>query len=325
MSSEKSLKNFKKYSFLIGFVILAAIINRLNFTNIYTSLRETNLSLVIVGIIFLIPVILIKAWRWNYLKKIQGINYKFWDSFIIYQIGLAIGSVTPGQIGELIKIYYLKTRCSIGKSLVSILVDRFMDVFYLIIVGYFGIIIYLREVGTKLNIIYIFLLFSLILIIFGIHRDWHKKIGKFFFNKLMPLKYQMMWEENFSDFLNDLKLISINKYLNASILTVLGWLAYYFQVYILTLSIGLEIPLMKLALALTAVGLLSLLPISFLGIGTREAALILILKPFADIPAIIIFSQLILLTNIFSILMGLVFLKIRPLPFKIKNYEPLEK
>ncbi|MFA6428771.1 MAG: lysylphosphatidylglycerol synthase transmembrane domain-containing protein [Candidatus Buchananbacteria bacterium] len=317
---------FKKYYFLIGLALFVFIASRLDFNQLYSALYKTKPLTIILGLIIVIPITLVKAWRWNNIKKNQGLAYTFLDSFLIYQIGLALGSITPGQAGEFIKICYLKnpTR-SWGKVAVSVVIDRLADLGYLLVIGYLGILILLGETQKNINLIYLFFIVSLFGLIIIIRKGWHKKLLKIIFRHFIPLRYQTSWRESFADFIKDFKSITPKQYLIILSLTLLGWMIYYLQSYIFILSLGFKIPLIKLAIAVTTAGLLSLLPISFLGIGTREAALIIILAPYLDSSTIIIFSQLILLANIFSIILGLIFLKLKPLPFTLKNYDLLEK
>jgi uncharacterized membrane protein YbhN (UPF0104 family) len=64
----------------------------------------------------------------------------------------------------------------------------------------------------------------------------------------------------------------------AVVLGVLVWLVSIVPYYLLALSIGLNLSYMFLLSVVPIVALLDMLPISFSGIGTRDAALILFLS-----------------------------------------------
>jgi len=317
-------KIIKRYYFLIGLIILAIIFSQLNFADLLKSFQKINYYLLALGISLVIPSVLIKSWRWNYLKKSQGIKYQLLDSFLIYNVGFLLGGVTPSQVGELAKVYYLKKGgLSYGKATVSIIIDRVFDIFYFLIFGYLGIIFVLKDLRNEINLFYFISLILLLIIIIILKLGWHKMLFNKIFCYFVPENYQKKLHLNFNDFISDLKLLTLKNYFIAFLITVLAWLLYYLQMEIFALSLGLEIPIINLAVAVTITGLVSLLPISILGIGTREATLILLLQPFySNISIIIIFSQLILVANLVGYLLGAVSWLFLPFSLKtIKNYE----
>ncbi len=96
------------------------------------------------AIIIVFPMLLNKAWCWNYIKRAQGIKYSLWNSFLMYCSGMYIGILTPGRIGEVVKIFYLKKDgYSIGKSLVGAVLDRLTDFIFLAAFAFLGSLFYL--------------------------------------------------------------------------------------------------------------------------------------------------------------------------------------
>ncbi len=316
------IKIFKKYSFLIGFLLLGIIVYQIDLKIIYQAIEKINYQLLILALLIAFPLILIKAYRWNYLKKIQGINYKIIDSFLMYGVGTAIGSLTPGKIGDISKISYLKKDgYSIGKSLTSVIVDRFLDLFYLLAFGYLGIIFFFGFF-KKTTLIYSFVILSVILLIFIIKKQFYRQLIKKIFTIIIPLKYQKSWQINFQEFLNELKKYNKKNYSYLLFITLTAWLVYYAQIYLFARSIDLhQIPLLHLILAVTVSGFITLLPVSFLGIGTREITLVALLSPLTtNIETIILFSELILLDFIVLGLIGAISWYFKPIPLiKIKK------
>ncbi|MFA6215850.1 MAG: lysylphosphatidylglycerol synthase transmembrane domain-containing protein [Patescibacteria group bacterium] len=316
-------KILTKYSFIIGFIILALIAWKMDFSTIFESLKNANYVLALMATLLVIPLLFIKSWRWNYLKNVQGIKYKLVDSFIIYNIGFLIGIITPGKIGEITKIFYLKKEnFSTGKLMVSIFMDRFFDIIYLLIFGYIGIIISLRELQEKINYIYLIAIILIIILAIATRSGLYKLLLKKTFYLIIPEKYQLKWRTNFSDFWSDLKLIKFKSYLIGSLFTISTWLLYYFQVNLFAQSINLNIPFFPLAIAATVSILIALLPLSILGIGTREAVLIIMLGSFTnDFSKLVILSQLILLANVVSAFIGVICWRIKPLPINVLKNE----
>lgn len=296
----------KKYLFLIGIIIFAIIISRLDFHKLILILNNINYQYLFLAFILLLPILMIKSYRWNYLMKKQNINYSFKKSFLMYGIGMYIGIITPGRLGELSKIAFLKNdHHSLGKSSVSVILDRLTDLLFLLTFSYIGIFFFFSYFKDLILILTLILIFSIILLIVFIKTNLIKFLPKKIFNLIIPFKYQKSWKINFQDFINGLKIYKIKNYLFILLITSFSWFFYYLQAFILAKSIGINnISFFFVSIAVTIAGLITLLPISILGLGTRDAVLI----GFFSILSInqeltVTFSFLILLM---SSLMGLI-------------------
>ncbi len=300
------MKFLKKYSFLIGIIIFILIVMRLDFSKLITILNEINYFYLFFAIPFLVPMLVIKAYRWNYLKKRQGINYSFKESFLMYGSGMYIGILTPGRLGEIGKIFFLKNdHCSLGKSAVSIVLDRLADLIFLLFFGYFGLLFFFSFFKNFILILSLILVLSLILLIIFLKTNLIQFFLKKIFYLIIPFKYQKSWKINFQDFINELKIYKFKNYLFIFITTFFSWLAYYLHNFLLARSIGINtVSFLFISITITIAALISLLPVSILGLGTRDATLILLLSAFSISQEIAIsFSFLILLM---AVLMGLI-------------------
>lgn len=312
---KKFIKFFRNYPLLIGLILFVLILSRSDLGEIFQNIKIINSFYLILAILLTFPLFFNKALCWNYIKKQQGIKYSLKDSFLMYCAGMYIGLLTPGRLGETSKALYLKKDgYSMGKSLVSAILDRLSD-FILLLVFLFLSSLFLITIFQKQILILISgLLISIILLIIFI------KIGliKWFLNKifriLIPLKYQKSWQINFQDFINDLKIYKLKHYLIIFLVTAFSWVFYYLQMYILAKGVGLNVPFLYLAISVTIAGFITLIPISISGIGTRDAALIILFSPFLIAKEqIIAFSALILLMVIWGALIGLICWLIKPL------------
>ncbi|MFH0906929.1 MAG: lysylphosphatidylglycerol synthase transmembrane domain-containing protein [bacterium] len=309
------IQRLKKYSFLIGFLLLIFVIYKLDLNIIYLSFQKINYRLLIPAIFLIIPIIFIKSWRWNYLKKLQKINYKLRDSFLIYSIGSAIGSLTPGRLGEISRIIYLKNDgYSTGQSLVSVIMDRLLDLFFLIIFGYFGII-FLFGFFEKITFVFSIVVLTIIILSFIAKKQFVHKFIKKIFSILIPFKYQKSWQINFQDFLKEVKIYNKKNYFYLLLITFLAWSVYYCQIYLFAKSINIDnVPFFYLAMTVTVAGFVTLLPISFSGIGTRETTLAILLSPLmVNIELIVLLSELILLSFFSMTIMGALCWIIKPI------------
>lgn len=283
---------------------------------ILQNIRNVKFSYLVFAAILGFPTLLIRSYGWNYLKRKQNIQYAIKDSFLMYGAGLYVGSLTPGKIGEASKVLYLKKDgYSLGKSLVSLLLERFFDFVFLLIFIFFGSLFLLNFFYRQIIVFLIVILFSILLFFIFLKNRGIKSLFKKLFY-IAAGKHQNSWKFNFQEFLNDIKTFKLKNYLIIFLITVFFWLFYFIQMYLLAQSANIaNIPFLQLSVILSIVGFITLIPISILGIGTRDAALIFFLTPYAiHKEQIIAFSSLVLLIYLSYVLIGLICWLIKPTP-----------
>ena len=250
----------------------------------------------------------LRAWRWQLLMKCQNINYTLKDSFLIYMVGLYMGVITPGRLGDFIKVLYLrKDRYSWGQSILSVLSDRLFDLISLFLLGYAGLFIFstLFEHGFRVITFYI-ICTILLVIVFLSKKTIISKFIQILFKKIIPASYKNDVGETARDFYKNLKLIDINVLLFSSVATLLAWFVYYTQIYLVTLSLAIPVSFWYLATCITISAMLTLLPISISGIGTRDATLIIMFSYVGvDSESAIALSFMILIMYIINAFFGL--------------------
>ncbi len=280
-------KLFRKYSFLIGLVIFVFILSRLNFSYYQELINRISLTglLLVFATIFLLflPSIALKSYRWQRLMKAQEIHYSFWQAFLMYQASVYLGMFTPARIGEASKVLYLKKDHSPGKAFVSIALDRLADMVFLLAFGYFGMFLFL-DILKKDALVFGIILSFLLIIGFLI---WKIRLLKYFLQKIfyyfIPSKYQNSWKINFQDFLLGLHSYKFIDYFSAFILTIVIWFAFYLTIYLFALKIGISMPFFYFSSALAIASLVTFLPVSIAGLGTRDVTLLAMFS-FFNVP-----------------------------------------
>lgn len=309
---------FKNYYFLIGLIIFILIISRIDLLNLLNVFKNINYLYLILASVLAMPLLFIKGYRWNYLKKKQKIYYALKDSVLMYGSGLFMGILTPGRIGDLSKVIYLKNNhYSIGKSFVSVILDRVFDLLFLIAFGCLGIFIFFPIFQNFALFLILGLFFFLIIVVILLKNN----LIQFFFKKIfvffIPTKYQKAWKINFYDFIQDLKAYKAKDHLFVFLITVFSWLIYYIQMFLLARSVNINISFLYIAIAVTIANFITLLPISILGIGTRDGILILLFSTFSIAnETTISFSALILLMVILMSLIGFYCWTVKPIRLK---------
>jgi len=318
---KKIIDFLKKHLSFLGIILFIFILFKSNLGEILKNIKNVNFSYLILAAALALPILLNKTWCWNYIKRKQGIKYNLKDSFLMYCSGIYVGTLTPGRMGEVIKALYLKKDgYSMGRSLVSIALDRISDlvslVAFILLSSLFFITVFQKQILILVLGIIIFILLFVIFLKIGLIKWFFKKM----FYVFIPEKYRKSWKINFQDFIDDFKIYKLKNYIIIFLISILSWFFYYLQTYILSKAINIDVPFLYLAITVTTAGLITLIPVSVAGIGTRDAALILLLAPFSIFrEQAILFSALILLMSLFAALVGLTCWLYKPIRFSKNN------
>ena len=126
----------------IGILILVLILSKIDTRSTLTILKNTRLIYFILALPLGFVFLWIKAWRWKYLLEKQRIKtFKGFELFWIYTAAFYLSLLTPGKIGDFSKVFYLRAKgYSVGKSLVTIFLDRIADILMVGIIAFLGLI-----------------------------------------------------------------------------------------------------------------------------------------------------------------------------------------
>ncbi len=273
------IKNkFKKTIKYIGFVVLFIVFYRTDWSALSNALKNINLLYLIPVYLLIIPKDLLRVLRWHYFSGKININRKYWANFKLYFVGILAGVITPGRVGEFYKVVRLsKEGHSKIKSTFLVVVDRLFDVILILILGagaiYFFIsseITGMKNIGILLSIL-IVLIISFLLMIFKFGNQT-ANIAEKVVNKLFNIKLD---ESRTAEILSSLNLVTL---LKIFLLTVLFWLIYFYQLYMIAGILGINLPFIDMLFVFSFVSMVSALPISFIGLGTREFTMIKLLS-----------------------------------------------
>ena len=265
----------KKYINLIGLFLLIYIMLSLDTRQLKEVILNTRLSPFFIAIFLNVPHIFIKSLRWNILLRMQNIHYSLFKSFSIYMSGLFISFITPGRLGEFIKVLYLKSEKNINISLglTTVIVDRLFDLALLIFLAILGT----WQLGI-INNLFIEILLSIIIIIifFKILFDNRivKKIFKLLYNFSFIDKNKKNINKGFQDFYAGIYLLNNLKLIYALVLTCFSYLILVIQAYLLTIAMQVEISFINVCFFMALSSSVTFIPISISGLGTRDAMLI---------------------------------------------------
>jgi hypothetical protein len=224
----------------------------------------------------LVPVLIVRTIAWQLLLKEQKIKIGFFKSIKIYLIGFFYCSFTPAYVGHLVKIPYMKeeTNEPYGKLFVNVLIDssiRTFDQFIMILVGaimLFGIIPELFWIN--------FVIFGIICsFLFYIYKkERGEKLFHFGIRFLIPKKLKNSFYSFVNTFYYDFPRPS--RLIIPVLLGFVTWTLVFSQEYIMVMALDINIPYHMFILLVPVANVAGILPITFAGLGVREATSIAI-------------------------------------------------
>lgn len=232
----------------LGVLLFILLLYQSDTEKLYEEIKKANWIWILISIILGIPFCVLKSERWRLLLAERGVELSFFEAFRIFTLGLLAGLVTPGQLGELYKIVDIK---KIGGSykdgFMSSMGDRILDLLLIMAMGGFYFLLkFFPKVDLFANIYF----FSFALFIFSFLSTW---LWLRFFKK----NTYTSW-----------KLIS-----KISVLTFSAYVIYVFRLLILLWALEITLPLVFFTSAMGVMSIISLLPISIMGLGLRELSL----------------------------------------------------
>jgi uncharacterized protein (TIRG00374 family) len=190
-----------------------------------------------------------------------------------YFASMFLGFLTPGRLGEFVKAWYVSQACKVSSGLAfsSVLADRLFDLYIVLMVGCAAVAgVYAQvQLWIVLGSLVILLAFFLLVVL---DERW-------FFGLRRLVSVSKWVEQTFfkpGGWLEDIQRYGITwrGLLVAALLTTLAYALYFGQCYLLSQALGLSLTVTQATYAVALGGLVTLLPVSISGLGTREAVII---------------------------------------------------
>jgi len=278
----------KKYSFLIGPLIFIYILYKIDLSRLVKILSSVKITFILLAITILPLFFLVITLKWKKIINSCNINFSFKNALFSFFKGITLGIITPSRLGELYRFKYLQriSRCSFGISLATVVIDRLIDLVALIMLGLLSVSVLVHIYAVKISIMMIalFFCFFIVCLIILTKKRYMKKILRPFFRMFVPEYYKKRVALHFNEFYKGLKSIGISTYTICIFYTLMVWTLNILLAYLLSESLMLGIPFWFMALVVPLAGIVNLIPISVLGIGTSQAAFIFILSLIGIFP-----------------------------------------
>ncbi len=300
---------------IIGVTLLVYILWHVDVGDVVASLVKVHVLYFLLALFLLMLASLIGALKWKILVRAQQIQLPLWALVKYYFIGMFLGMVTPGKIGEFWRARYLvgANGMQTSRAMSTVFIDRGVDT---LIIGFVGIGALAHMFVFPMNAFWwsVSALSFLVGFVYLLYRFWNAGFVQgaisFFWKSILFL----FRRKQDSRLMLGVKATGIFRSAFSIRIWSYGILYYVLTVvayYALILSLSLSVPFFYLFLIVGLVNLVLIVPITILGLGTRETSYIVLLGAVGIASAdAVAFSTLVLVSGmIVSIPGGFLFLK----------------
>ena len=220
-----------------------------------------------------------KLWRWRSLLGSVGAPLSVGSAYRAFLPSLYLGLVTPGRVGDALRIQYLKRDHAIGYAdgLAVSVVDRLCDVYVLLAFVALGVVHLASAVSVPLAQTTWFAVAAVavapaLLFVRGVAEPAAQWLyGRF--SDGQP-------HEGMSVFFAALRAQVGLSLVGPVAITVLAFLTNYLQAWLVASAFGIDLTFVDVASLVAISSMLSLLPISISGVGVRESFFALVFPAF---------------------------------------------
>ena len=313
---------------IIGISVFAIILVKVDLGEALRVLTTLDPRFLIVSLALQACALVVATFRWQLIMRRLAIRIPFVRSLIYSLIGTAAALITPGQLGEFVKVLYLRDlRAPVPESVLSVLIDRAYDLLLLLLFGYIAIAVLF---GVPPIVTIVIIAGGGILLaagyFFARKREETARWLAAALARISPQAYQETVQRDTQRLIQSLGALSPGFLLICGFLSVGNYALLLLRIYAVALALHIAVPFWYFAMVMPLMRLVGLIPISVSGIGTRDITIIYLLAQ-VGIPqeASLVFSVVGLLALQFQALIGLLAWWRYPLQLKKKGTLPPDR
>lgn len=290
---------------LLGPAALGVILLQLDLGEIARALGRVSAPTLAGAYLVVLPAFPLRSWRWKILLESQGAKLGALEALNAYAFSIVVGAATPGRLGELVKIAYLRRRrFPTTVAVWTVALDRLLDLAFLVMVGAAFLPAFAGGRGAAWALPA--LVVTAAVAVAGLRYALRGRAGRAagrLAARLLPERASQRWLPAVASLAERTRALPASTLASVAILTALAWVVSYLSVYLCAVALGLRVPLLDVCGVTAVSSLVSFLPISILGLGTREASLIALLAPYGvPAPEAVALSALFLSLTFWSVL-----------------------
>jgi len=273
-------------SIAISLLILGVIYWKIDFRGLGRIFQNCNGWWMTISLGMVVPLTLLTAWRLQQLMP-HGTRLHFGEANRLILAASVLNMVLPSKMGDIAKAYFMKEKGHLNGSLSLSLVlfEKACDMLSLLLWCVFGLILY----PAKDSLFWVMTGSVAFGLAFGILLLGSRTFARLCFGlgqRIAPLRlrgalerFRTSWDMMFDYFWQEKAI-----FCKAAITSVFLWWLHLLQIWLFILALKSWTPF-SASLALSPLAILAgLLPLTFAGVGTRDAALIFFYRPFFSAP-----------------------------------------
>lgn len=251
---------------LLGPLLLVFLVARSGAHAAIGTLGSAEPSALLLSCVLLVAGVAVKALRWRLLLAVEGVEVNRVHATMTYFAAIALGAITPGRVGELYRAWPVATEAKVPlpRVLPSVLFDRFFDQCALGLAALLALRVVPGSTGLWLG----FAAVSVATVGLSVAL-FHAKTTEWLLRRpslsklaVVPAGFQRVAAST----------IGICAWL-----TVLSYLMFFAQCVVLARTIGLDCSVLVLIAASALGSIAALLPVTLLGMGTRDGTIVVVL------------------------------------------------
>lgn len=275
--------NLKRFiSIVISIALLFFLYSKIEVEQLVEVFRNSHPWWMVISLAMVIPLVVVTSWRLQQLMP-KNTSMSFMQANRLILGSSVLNMVLPSKMGDIAKAYFMQEEENLSGtlSLVIVIFEKACDMLSLLLWCMFGLFFYPEKDvffwGITAVITGGFVVGVAIL-------AW-RPVADLFFNSLLKIapkkiksKFEQMqsaWEEMHNYFWSDRKQLLI-----ITLTSVFIWFLHLLQIWLFIIALKAWTPFI-VSVALSPLSLLAgLLPLTFAGVGTRDAALVWFYQPY---------------------------------------------
>ncbi|HHP7246204.1 MAG TPA: lysylphosphatidylglycerol synthase transmembrane domain-containing protein [Elainellaceae cyanobacterium] len=279
------MKKLKRLiSIAVSVALLLIIYSKIDFGGLLSVFANSDGLWMAISLGMVVPITLCTSWRLQQLMP-SGATLGFLEANRLILAASTLNMVLPSKMGDIAKAYFMRERGHLSGplSLSLVVFEKTCDMLSLLLWCIFGLVLYpqkdslfwLMTVGVGSGLVLGLLMLGSRPFAALFFSAVHGVVPKSFKVKIKNL--QVSWDEMHRYFWSDKRQL-----LTISVTSVFIWFLHLLQIWFFILALQAWVPFV-VNLALSPLSILAgLLPLTFAGVGTRDAALILFYQPYFD-------------------------------------------
>ena len=290
---------------LAGIVLFIVVLTRTDLGELWGWMKQVDGRFILLALFFQVLLLLFKGLRWWLLNEDAGSKRIVFQRFGEFLEAYAIGVITPGRVGELLKAGHASGRSEVISKGLLVIAERGLDLsFFFIVAGLSPLLGYLGKVSPGIGWLMLVTGITGIMIAFLI----------------LMLPGLVIFVENL---LKKIRIIKGGQSLTIvprrkdtlfsfGVLSLLSNACAFISFYFIALSVALKLDFITISGGVAYAGVINTIPVTIMGLGTRDVTLLYIFSEISS-SQILAFSGMILMVSqigggLFSLLLGQFFL-----------------